>query len=194
MRTQPLRWLIPFSLVVLLLPSCSDSADDGTATTASATATSAAAPSTTTAPATTISNATVGSTELQGNSDTGVPAGVMASIEGFNEAGLAYDTELMRTYLTDDFTWQSTGPVTTLDEYLAYVDANWERLEFRYEATGEPVIHLAGETYVVEEPGLATATSLEMVGTSVYRLVELGGQWLIQEYRWIDAPTPESTD
>ena len=150
-RLSP-RWLIPLAVVVLLLPSCSDS------------------------------------------SDPGVPAGVMSSIDGFNEAGSAYDTELMRAYLTDDFTWQSTGPVTTLDDYLAYVDANWERMGFRYEATGEPVIHLAGDTYVVEEPGLATATSLEMVGTSVYRLVELGGQWLIQEYRWIDAPTSESTD
>ena len=186
MQPFSLRWLIPLTLVVLLLPACSDSGDDGVAT-------SAPAPSTTTSPATTSSTTTAGPTELPGNSDPGVPAGVMTSIEGFNEAGGAYDTELMRTYLTDDFTWQSTGPVTALDDYLAYVDANWERAGFRYEATGEPVIHLAGDTYVVEEPGLATATSLEMVGTSVYRLVELGDQWLIQEYRWIDAPTSEAT-
>lgn len=125
--------------------------------------------------------------------DSTVPTGVLASIEGFNEAGSTYDTESMRTYLTDDFTWQSTGPVVDVDEYLAYVDANWERAGFHYEATGEPVIHLDGETYVVEEPGLATATFEELVGTSVYRVVELGDQWLIQEYRWIDAPTSEST-
>ena len=186
MQPFSLRWLIPLTLVVLLLPACSDSGDDGVAT-------SAPAPSTTTSPATTSSTTTAGPTELPGNSDPGVPAAVMSSIEGFNEAGSAYDTALMRMYLTDDFTWQSTGPITTLDDYLAYVDANWERMEFRYEATGEPVIHLDGETYVVEEPGLATATSLEMVGTSVYRLVELGDQWLIQEYRWIDAPTSEAT-
>ena len=116
----------------------------------------------------------------------------MSAIEGFNEAGNVYDTESMRTYLTDDFTWQSTGPVQNLDGFLAYVDANWERAGFHYEATGEPVISLDGDTYVVEEPGLATATGLEMVGTSVSRVVESGGQWLIQEFRWIDAPTPES--
>src|SRR5680860_1135970 len=128
-----------------------------------------------------------------GNSDPGVPEGVMSSIEGFAEASTTYDTESMRTYLTDDFAWQSTGPVQTLDGFLAYVDANWERAQFRHEATEEPVIHLEGDTYVVEEPGLATAVNLELAGTTVYRLVEVDDQWLIQEVRWIDAPTSEST-
>ena len=127
-------------------------------------------------------------------SDPVVPAGVMSSIEGFTEAGTRYDTESMRTYLTEDFTWQSTGPVQSLDEFLAYVDKYWEANEFRYEATGEPVISLDGETYVVEEPGLATAVGLELTGTSVYRVVEVDGRWLIQEYRWTDAPTSGSTD
>ena len=194
MQPITLRWLIPFSLVVLLLPGCGDSADDGAANTASATATSAAAPSTTTAPATTISNATAGSTELQGNSDPGVPAGVMTSIEGFNEAGLAYDTELMRTYLTDDFTWQSTGPVVDVDEYLAYVDAHWERMEFRWEATDEPVISLDGDVYVVDEPGVATEVGRTMVGTTVFRLTEVDGEWLIQEIRWVDDSASGSTE
>lgn len=128
------------------------------------------------------------------SSDPVVPAGVMSSIEGFNEASTRYDTESMRTYLTEDFTWQSTGPVTPLDEFLAYVDRYWEASQFRYEATGEPAIRLDGETYVVEEPGLATAVSEELVGTSVYRVVEVDGRWLIQEVRWIDGPTSGSTD
>jgi hypothetical protein len=81
-----------------------------------------------------------------GNSDPGVPAGVISSIEGFRKASTIYDTESMRTSLTDDFTWQSTGPVQTLDGFLAYVDANWERAQLRFEATGEPVIHLEGDT------------------------------------------------
>ena len=75
------------------------------------------------------------------------------------------------------------GPVTTRDGFLAYVDANWEQAGFHYEATGEPVIYLGGDTSVVEEPGLATAASLEMVGTTAYRVVELDDQWLIQEAR-----------
>lgn len=74
---------------------------------------------------------------------------------------------------------------------MAYVDQYWEASQFRCEATGEPVIRLDGETYGVEEPGLATAVDLEMVGTSVYRVVEVDGQWLIQEFRWIDTPTSE---
>ena len=127
-------------------------------------------------------------------SDPVVPVGVMASIEGFNEASTRYDTESMRTYLTEDFTWQSTGPVQPRDDFLAYVDRYWEASQFRYEATSEPAIRLDGETYVVEEPGLATAVGLELTGTSVYRVVEVDGRWLIQEVRWIDAPTSGSTD
>jgi len=123
-----------------------------------------------------------------------VPAGVMSSIEGFSEASTTYDTESMRSYLTDDFTWQSTGPVKTLDEYLAYVDANWERAQLRFEATGEPVIHLEGDTYVVEKPGLVTAVNLELAGTTVYRIVEVDDIWLINEIHWVDDPTYESTD
>jgi hypothetical protein len=112
---------------------------------------------------------------------------------GFAEASTTYDTESMRTYPTDDFTWQSTGPVQTLDGFLAHVDAFWESAQFRYEATGEPVIHLDGETYVVEEPGVATAVNLELVGTTVSRVVEVDDKWLIREVRWIDEPTSEST-
>ena len=129
----------------------------------------------------------------ESSSDPVVPAGVMSSIEGFTEAGGRYDTESMRTYLTDDFTWQSTGPIQPVDGFLAHVDRYWEASQFRYEATGEPVIRPDGEAFVVEEPGLATAVDLELAGTSVYRVVEADGEWLIQEYRWIDAPTSEST-
>ena len=129
----------------------------------------------------------------ESSGDPVVPAGVMSSIEGFTEAGSRYDTESMRAYLTEDFTWQSTGPIQPVDGFLAHVDTYWEANQFRYEATGEPVIRPDGEAYVVEEPGLATAVDLESVGTSVYRVVEADGEWLIQEFRWIDAPTSGST-
>lgn len=117
-----------------------------------------------------------------------VPAGVLSSIDGFNEAGSRYDTEAMRTYLTDDFTWQSTGPVQTQAGFLAHVDRYWETTQFRYEVTGEPLIRLDGETYVVEEPGRVTAVNLDTAGMTVYRVVDVDGQWLIQEAQWIDAP------
>jgi hypothetical protein len=50
MRPFSLRWLIPFALVVLLLPSCSDTADDSADTTLApaTTTTTTAAPTTTT--------------------------------------------------------------------------------------------------------------------------------------------------
>lgn len=125
-------------------------------------------------------------------SDAEVPAGVMSPISGFSEASSTYDTASMRTFLTDDFTWQSTGPVQELQGFLDYVDRYWEAAEFRWEATGEAEISLDGDTYVVEEPGIATAKNMEMVGTTRYRLVESEGEWLIQEVRWVGAPTSES--
>jgi len=59
MRLLSLRWLIPLTLVVLLLPACGDSADDDTGTTAAAEASTTTvadtqAPTTTTAPTTTM--------------------------------------------------------------------------------------------------------------------------------------------
>ncbi len=53
MRPLSLRWLIPFTLVVLLLAACSDSSGEATDTTLAPTTTTAAATTTTTAPTTT---------------------------------------------------------------------------------------------------------------------------------------------
>jgi hypothetical protein len=75
MRPFSLCRLILFVAVVLLLPSCSDTADDSADTTLSpttteaVTTTSAAAPSTTAAPATTTSTTTAGPTKMLANGD-----------------------------------------------------------------------------------------------------------------------------
>lgn len=122
-----------------------------------------------------------------------VPPGVVTTIDGFNEAGSVYDTASMRTYLADDFTWQSTGTIQTRDGFLEYVDANWERLGFRWQVTGERVIHRDDESYVVEEPGVATAMTERLVGTTVYRMVEMDDTWLIVEVRWVEDTKSETT-
>ncbi len=97
----------------------------------------------------------------------------MSSIEGFREASTTYDTESMRTYLTDDFTWQSTGPIQTLDGFLAHVDRYWENTGFHLEASGEPVFHLEGDTYVAEVTELATGVNFEQAGTTVFRIIKV---------------------
>ncbi|MFC2153795.1 hypothetical protein ACFLQ7_04110 [Actinomycetota bacterium] len=125
--------------------------------------------------------------------DPAVPPGVVATIDGFNEAGSVYDTASMRTYLTDDFTWQSTGPIQNREGFLSYVDAYWERLGFRWEVTGERDIHREDESYVVEEPGVATAMTERLVGTTVYRMVEMDDTWLIAEVRWVEDTASETT-
>jgi len=121
-----------------------------------------------------------------GNTDDTISteAEVLSTVEGFGAAVNAYDTEAIRDYVTDDCTWQSTGPVQTLDEYLAYVDANYERLDFHVEATNDPVVSLDGEEYVVVQQEAVTSTTFEAAGTSTLRLVEVDDVWLIREARW----------
>ena len=77
-----------------------------------------------------------------------------------------------------------TVPVQTLDEYLAYVDASYKKLDFHVEATSDPVVSLDGEEYVVVQQEAVETTSFEAVGTSTVRLVEVDGVWLIREARW----------
>jgi hypothetical protein len=52
-RPLSVRWLIPFALVVLLVPACSDSTDEAADTTHAPTTTTEVATTTTTAPTTT---------------------------------------------------------------------------------------------------------------------------------------------
>ena len=113
-------------------------------------------------------------------------AEVLSTVEGFGAEVNAYDTEAIREYVTDDFTWQSTGPVQNLVDYLAYVDANYESVGFHVEATGDPAIRVDDEVYVVEQQDLVTATGLEAAGTTTFRLVEVDGEWLIREVRWVE--------
>jgi hypothetical protein len=126
-----------------------------------------------------------------GTDDPAVPAEVLSTVEGFTEALNTYDTEAMSAYATDDFTWQSTGPVVTLDEYLAYVDAYYEKVGFHVVA-GEPVVRVDGEVYVVEAPDVVTTNGSEMVGATVHRVVAVDGGWLVQESRWTE-DTSETT-
>jgi hypothetical protein len=152
MHASALRFLIPFTLVVLLLPACSDS------------------------------NGEAADTEAE----------VLATVEGFGAAVNAYDTEAIPEYVTDDFTWQSTGPVQNLVDYLAYVDANYEMVGFHVEATGDPAIRVDDEEYVVEQEDLVTATGLRAAGTTTLRLVEVDGVWLIRETRWVEETADSS--
>lgn len=118
--------------------------------------------------------------------DTGyAEAEVLSTVEGFGAAVNAYDTEAIREYVTDDCTWQSTGPVQTLDEYLAYVDTHYKRLGFHVEATRDPAVSLDDDEYVVVQQDAVKAIGLDVAGTSTFRLVEVDGSWLIREARWV---------
>ena len=174
MRPFTLRFLISFTLVVLLLAACGESTDDAADTTLASTTTAAETTTTTQPPTTTTTGAT-----------DDAEAEVLATLEGFGAAVNAYDTEAIREYVTVDCTWQSTGPVQTLDEYLAHVDRYYETTDFHV-VTSDPVVSLDGDEYVVVQLDAVTFTGFEGVGTSTSRLVEVDGEWLIREVRWVE--------
>ena len=103
-----------------------------------------------------------GDTDNAGATDD-AEAEVLATLEGFTAAVNAYDTEAIREYVTDDFTWQSTGPVNTLDEYLTHVDRYYEATDFHVEATSDPVVSLDGDEYVVVQQDADGKTSKEAI-------------------------------
>jgi hypothetical protein len=113
-------------------------------------------------------------------------ADILSTVEALGVAVNAYDTEAIREYVTVDFTWQSTGPAQALDEYLAYVDAHYENLDFHVEATSDPFVILDGDEYVVVQQEAVNSTGFEAVGTMTSRLVEVDGVWLIREVRWVE--------
>ena len=121
-----------------------------------------------------------------------VPRDVLATVAAFEDAVNAYDTHAIRALVTADYTWQSTGPVQSLDEYLAYVDANYENVGFHTERTGERVITTEGDSYIVQEVGVVEFIGGGLHGTTVHRLVLTDRGWLIAQSRWTE-DSAEST-
>jgi hypothetical protein len=120
-----------------------------------------------------------------------LPAEASAAIDNSREAMNSYDFETMRTYLTDDFTFQSYGDVNDLDSYIAYLKSYYESQNFNLEVISESSVAEGAETYIVAEPGLTTGKSIpDLRGFSIYTLVESDGTWLIQQVRWIGEPLP----
>jgi len=118
-----------------------------------------------------------------------IPSGVIAALDGFGEAINTYDSEALLAHTTEDFTWQSTGDVTSREEYVAYFETYYERANFHTEPTGDRVIEPEGDAYVATQPDHSTASGLDVVGESVIRVVEVDGTWLVQEFRWHETPT-----
>ena len=99
MRSFTLRWLIPLTLVVLLLPACGDSADEGTATTVPTT--------TTAAPETTITTV-----EVTGESDCVIDSDGTWSGPALPESGLPGSAQ--RDYVMT-CTAESSDPRATVE-------------------------------------------------------------------------------
>jgi ketosteroid isomerase-like protein len=125
------------------------------------------------------------------SSTSGVPSGVMSALDGFSDAINAYDTEAFLAHTTEDFTWQSTGDVTSRPDFVIYFEAYYEEVGFHSELTGEQVIEPDGDAYVVTAPDHITAQNYDEEGESVIRVVGIDGTWLVQELRW-HATTPET--
>lgn len=115
-----------------------------------------------------------------------IPAGVSSAVEAFTEAINTYDTEALLAVTTEGFTWESTGPVQSRAEFVDHFEANYEAQNFSLEVTGELMVEADGDGYVAEEPGRVTSNAYNEDGRSTYRLVELGGSWLVEEFRWYE--------
>ncbi len=118
---------------------------------------------------------------------TDLPRGALETLSATRYLTNApYDTEAMRDYVTEDFTFQSYGEVASLAQYQAYINQYYENLNFNIESTGDPVAVGEGDTYIVAEPGLVTWNGNPGVrGFSVVTLVESDGTWLVKQIRWI---------
>jgi hypothetical protein len=90
LRRLSLRWLIPLTLVVLLLPACSDSASDVAATTVAPPETATTAP-------------VVTSTTLS-------EAAAIATVEALHEACNAYDSDAALALFADVASWHGETP------------------------------------------------------------------------------------
>ena len=115
-----------------------------------------------------------------------VPSGVTTTLEAFTEATNTYDTEALGALFTEDFTWQSTGPVQSGPEFLAHIDTYYENLRFHVESTGPLTIERDGDAYIATTTDHVTTIRDDMTGREVIRLVEVDGTWLIQEFRWTE--------
>ena len=115
-----------------------------------------------------------------------VPPGVTSTLDAFLEATNTYDTEVLGALITEDFTWQSTGPVQSGPAYLAYVDAHYDNVGFRIELTSPRTFERDGDAYIATATDQVTTNSDEMTGEEVVRLVEVDGSWLAREFRWTD--------
>ena len=115
-----------------------------------------------------------------------VPPGVTSTLDEFLEATNTYDTEALGALIAEDFTWQSTGPVQSGPEYLAYIDAYYETVGFQVELTSPLTFESDGDAYIATATDQVTTNSGEMTGEEVIRLVEVDGSWLIQEFRWTE--------
>jgi hypothetical protein len=93
MRSRSLRWIVPVSVVVLLLSACSDSTDEAADTTHAPTTTTTA-PTTTAAPTTTIVDTTAATLLVD------------EWIEGWNSD----DPDAIVSVFADEFSFKGIGP------------------------------------------------------------------------------------
>jgi hypothetical protein len=136
MQPFSLRCLIPFVLVVLLLPACSDSADEVADTTVAPTTTTVA-PTTTTAAPTTTTTTTVAPTTTEAPPATGVDGALPVELShsevhidtAFAAEGMAVDEGVMCPVgMTGDRTFESVGGAALTDEDWADMFDSTSRL------------------------------------------------------------------
>jgi hypothetical protein len=183
MRPLSLRRLIPFILIVLLLPACGDSADDAADTTLAPTTTTLP-PTTTAAPTTTaVASTTVSEPEQ--------------AIDEYNTAWNEQDPEALLAVVTDDFV-EEYHWYTQLDDHVSVGTDSWGATgaasyaassDFQIELSGEAIVVGDGPWFVsVAESQTGGGNAYE--GTTAYVVVDDDGTLKLARKSWVGSRQP----
>ncbi len=139
LRRLSLGWLIPLTVVVLLLPACSDSADDSADTTLAPTTTTTATSTTTTTAAPTTTTAAISTTVSEPD----------LTIDEYNTAWEEELSEALLAVVTDDFV-EEYHWYTQLDDRISVGTDSWgATVAAAYAVASDYEIELSGEAIVV---------------------------------------------
>lgn len=114
-------------------------------------------------------------------SDTAVSGEIETLLEDYRAAWNDYDSEAFLALVTDDYTFEFAGDVTTAEEQAAGI-ANSEFINGHVEKVGAPIMFGDGPNYFVAEANRTTSSDIDMDGISLFTIVQDGDVYKIHSH------------
>ena len=113
-----------------------------------------------------------------------LPGGAADVLAAYREAtAVDRDGDAMLAVVTEDFTFLSVG--TAVDDRDAYAtEVNRYSSDWVVENIGDDVVVGGGDTYIVSQPNAVSGGGFASTGFSVFRIVEVDGEWLVDAHRF----------